>query len=151
MTVSSTFVEAEIHDGMSQTQAVAVAHLQISMRTVRGVRGDGDVEGGHAGDENILLKGPVGHGDRFGGGHHGGPGGVEVGCRNFEVFGVGCGIGALKAPSTTVVLHLHTEGWCASFALEVPVKPVQHLISPVPPERVGVSLQSFTAWQSAMT
>ena len=49
-----------------------------------------------------------------------------------------------------VVLHLNTKGWCSSLSTEVPIKPIQHLVSPVPSERVGISLGSFTRRKPAV-
>ena len=147
LSVSAAFVESEIHHCMTEAKAVAVAHFKVAVGTVGRVRGDGDVEGWHTGDVDVLLKGPVRHGDGFGGGDHGGSRGAQIRGGDFEILGVRCGIGAFKAPSTTVVLHLNTEGRCSSFALEVPVKPVEHFIGPIPSKRVGVRLRSFARGQ----
>ena len=79
LTVASTLVEAEIHDSVAETKAVAIGHLEVTVSAVGGVGGYGDVEGGHTGDEHIFLKGSVSHGDGLGGRDHGSPGWIEVG------------------------------------------------------------------------
>ena len=132
LAVPAALVESEIHDGVTQSEAVAIAHLEVPVGAVGRVRGDGDVEGRHAGDVDVFLKRSVRHGDGFRGGDHGGAGGAQIGRGNFHVLGVKCRVGGLKAPAASVVLHLHPERRRSALAFEVPVKPVQHLIGPVP-------------------
>ena len=118
---------------MAEVHAVFILHGQEPMSAVGGVRGDGDVETWHADEVGVVFKRPVGHRDgRTTGPADGRPRWIQVCAVDFEIGGIGGRVSLLKSPTASVVLHFNTEGRCAPFALEVPVKPVEHLIGPIP-------------------
>ena len=50
-----------------------------------------------------------------------------------------------------VVLHLNPERWRSSLASKVPVKPIQHFVSPIPSQRVGVGFSTFSARKACVS
>ena len=136
-------MEPEVHDGVAEVHPRrGLDHLDEEV--ARGGEESDlrlDVDGGSPDDARVHLEGGAVEDGLAGGRDRGSPeDDVALAKAHHHPFDVRGRVGALDPPAAHVVLHLGDEPWLWPDVPEVEVEPLEEVVRPVPPQRVGEGL-----------